>query len=134
MPVLAADYPFLDVLWTMLIFFAWVVWIWMMVVILTDLFRRRDVGGWAKAGWCAFMIVLPFIGVLTYLILQHDHMADRNAEQMQAAQAQLDEHIRTVATGDGAASEIEKASQLLERGTITQEEFDRIKERAMAVH
>src|SRR5215212_4819653 len=84
--IVAADYPFLDVLWTMIIFFAWVVWIWMMVVILSDVFRRRDIGGWAKAAWVVFMLVLPFLGVLIYLIAQHEGMAERGAEQITAAQ------------------------------------------------
>ena len=61
--LLAADYPFMDVLWTMIIFFAWVAWIWMLIVIFTDVFRRRDIGGWAKAAWVVFMIILPFIGI-----------------------------------------------------------------------
>lgn len=130
----AADYPFMDVLWTMIIFFAWVVWIWMMVVILTDVFRRRDIGGWSKAAWCVFMIVLPFIGVLTYVIAQHDHIAERNVAEMEKAQAQLDEHIRTVATHDGAAAEIEKGAELLRSGAISQEEYDALKARALAVH
>lgn len=141
MLVMAADYPFLDVLWTMIIFFAWVVWIWMMVVILTDVFRRRDIGGWKKAAWCVFLIVLPFVGVLAYLIVQHDGIAQRNEERMQAAQQQFDDHVRAVAQADGdgdgtggAASEIEKAEQLLARGTITQTEFEALKARALAPH
>lgn len=134
MVVFAADYPFLDVLWTMIIFFAWVVWIWMMVVILTDVFRRRDIGGWKKAAWCVFMILLPFIGVLTYLIVQHDGMARRQLAQADAMQRQFDDHVRTVAGGNGAVSEIERAEGLLARGTITRGEFDTIKAKALAAH
>jgi hypothetical protein len=130
--VIAADYPFLDVLWTMIIFFAWVVYIWMIVVILTDVFRRRDIGGWAKAAWCVFMIVLPFLGVLTYLIAQHDGMAQRNADQAKQAKAQMDDYVRSVATSNGAASQIEKAKKLLDDGTINQTEFDSIKAKALA--
>jgi Phospholipase_D-nuclease N-terminal/Short C-terminal domain len=132
--VIAADYPFLDVLWTMIIFFAWVVYIWMFVVIFGDIFRRRDIGGWAKAAWCVFMIVVPFIGVLAYLIAQHDGMAQRNAERAQAAQQQFDEQVRAAAArdGGGAASEIEKAQQLLEKGAISQAEFEAIKAKALA--
>ena len=129
--VFAADYPFLDVFWTMIIFFAWVVWIWMMVAILSDVFRRKDIGGWAKAAWCVFMIVLPFIGVLTYLIAQHDGMAQRNIAQVEAAQKEFDTHVRSVA-GGGAAAEIEKAEQLLARGAISQAEFDALKAKALA--
>ncbi|HEY4276728.1 MAG TPA: PLDc N-terminal domain-containing protein [Conexibacter sp.] len=137
---MATDYPFLEVFWTMLVFFAWVVWIWMMVVILSDVFRRRDIGGWKKAAWCAFMIVLPFVGVLTYLIVQHDGLNRRNVEQAETMQRQTDEHIRAVAghsgggNGNGAVSEIEKAESLLARGTITRGEFEAIKSRALAAH
>ena len=130
--VIAADYPFLDILWTMIIFFAWVVYIWMIVIILTDVFRRRDISGWAKAGWTVFMIVLPFFGVLTYLILQHDGMAERNAERARVAQQQMDDYVRSVGGGNGAASEIDKAKKLLDSGAITQAEFDAIKAKALA--
>src|SRR4051794_1208677 len=132
--VLAADYPFLGVLWSMIIFFAWVVWIWMMVVILTDVFRRVDIGGFAKAAWVVFLIVLPFLGVLVYLIAQHDGIAQRNAEQAQAAEQQFDARVREAAAsgGAGAATEIAKAQQLLDAGTITQTEFDTLKTSALA--
>jgi len=131
--VFAADYPFLDILWTMIIFFCWVVWIWMMVVILTDVFRRRDIGGVAKAAWVVFLIVLPFLGVLVYLIAQHDGMAQRQAEQAEAMQKQFDDRVRTVAqSSGGAASEIDKAQQLLANGSINQAEFDTIKAKALA--
>jgi general stress protein CsbA len=130
--VLAADYPFMDVLWTMIIFFAWVAWIWMLIVIFTDVFRRRDIGGWAKAAWIVFMIVLPFIGVLAYLIAQHDGMAQRQADAMSQAQQQTDEYIRSVATnGGGAADQIAKGKELLDSGAITQAEFDSLKARAL---
>jgi general stress protein CsbA len=130
--VLAADYPFMDILWTMIIFFAWVAWIWMLIVIFTDIFRRRDTGGWAKAAWVVFLILIPFVGVLVYLIAEHKGMADRQAEQMQNARQQTDEYIRTVASSDGAADQIAKGKQLLDSGTITQAEFDSLKARALA--
>ncbi|MFL5910175.1 MAG: SHOCT domain-containing protein [Gaiellaceae bacterium] len=131
--VIAADYPFLNILWTMIIFFAWVVYIWMMVVILTDVFSRKDIGGWSKAGWTVFMIALPFLGVLTYLILQHDGMADRQAERGRAQKQQMDDYVKSVA-GNGAAGEIDKAKKLLDSGTINQTEFDSIKHKALAAH
>src|SRR5881392_2907275 len=104
--VFAADYPFLDILWTMLIFFAWVVWIWIMIVILTDVFRRGDIGGWAKAAWVVFLIVLPFLGALVYLIAQHKEMAERRTKDVREQQAMVDDHIRSVAATDGPATEI----------------------------
>jgi hypothetical protein len=135
MVLFAADYPFLDVLWTMIIFFCWVVWIWMMIVILTDIFRRRDKSGWGKALWVVFLIILPFVGALVYLIANHDGMAERNTKQVQAQQAQFDDYVRTVAAeqgGGGATAEIERAKQLLDSGAINQQEFDAIKAKALA--
>lgn len=130
--VFAADYPFLNILWTMIIFFAWVIWIWMMIVILTDVFRRRDLSGWGKAAWTVFLIVLPFVGALIYLISQHDKMAERNIEQAQAQQAQFDDYVKSVATdGGGAAAEIERAKNLLDSGAITQEEYEALKAKAL---
>jgi phospholipase D-like protein/putative oligomerization/nucleic acid binding protein len=132
--VIAADYPFLDIFWTIIIFFAWVAYIWILVAILTDVFRRRDIGGWAKAAWVVFMIVLPFLGVLTYLIFQHDGMAERSTEQAKQAQKQMDDYVRSVGGGDGAAGEIEKAKKLLDSGAITQAEYDTLKTKALAAH
>jgi energy-coupling factor transporter transmembrane protein EcfT len=122
----------MDILWTMIIFFAWVAWIWMLIVIFTDIFRRRDIGGWAKAAWIVFLIVIPFVGVLVYLIAEHQGMADRQAQQMQAAQDSTDQYIRSVAGGDGAADQIAKGKELLDSGAITQAEFDSLKARALA--
>ena len=132
--VIAADYPFLNILWTMIIFFAWVAWIWILVVILIDVFRRRDESGWVKALWVIFLIVLPFIGVLVYLIANHDGMAERSAQQAKTQQAQMDDYVRSVAGsgGGGAAGEIEKAKRLLDTGAITQQEFDQLKAKALA--
>jgi Phospholipase_D-nuclease N-terminal/Short C-terminal domain len=129
--VFAADYPFLNILWSMIIFFAWVIWIWMMITILADVFRRRDLSGWGKAAWTVFLIVLPFLGVLVYLIANHDGMADRSAQQIQGQQAQFDEYVKSVAQTGGPAAEIDKAKQLLESGAITQPEFETIKAKAL---
>jgi Short C-terminal domain/Phospholipase_D-nuclease N-terminal len=128
--LLAADYPFLNILWTMIIFFAWVIWIWIAITVLVDVFRRHDIGGLHKAVWVVFVIVLPFLGVLIYLISNHDGMRDRNIQQAQAQKAQFDEYVRQ--TAGGAAAEIEKAKQLLDSGAITQAEFDAIKAKAVA--
>lgn len=132
--VLAADYPLLDAFWTIMIVFFWVLWFWLLITVFADLFRRHDMSGWIKAVWVIFVIVLPYLGVLVYLIANGRHMAERSARDAQAAQAQLDDRIRTVASsnGSGAAGEIEKASQLLASGTITQAEFDAIKQKALA--
>ena len=130
--VIAADYPFLEVCASIVVFFAWVAWIWMMVLILSDVFRRRDIGGWAKAAWTVFLIVLPFVGALAYLITQHDKMADRQAQQIEAQQAVLDRHIKQVASADGPATEIASAKNLLDSGAIDEAEFQQLKQRALA--
>ena len=127
-----ADYPFLDVLWTMVVIFAWVIWFWLLITVFADVFRRRDTSGFAKVLWIIFVIVLPFLGVFIYLIANHDGMAERNIKQMQTQQAQFDEHVRSVAGSGGAAAEIEKAKGLLDSGAITQAEFDAIKQKALA--
>jgi hypothetical protein len=127
----ASNYPFLNIFWTILIFFAWVVWIWIAITVLIDVFRRRDISGWGKAAWVIFVIVLPFLGVLTYLIFNHDGMADRSGKEAAASQAQLDDYVRTTAGTGGPASEIEKAKQLLDSGVITHAEFDAIKAKAI---
>jgi hypothetical protein len=130
--LIAADYPFLNILWTMIIFFAWVVWIWMMVVILTDVFRRRDTSGWGKAAWCVFLILLPFLGVLTYLIVNHEGMAERRAKDVSEAQAAFDDRVRSVAAADGPATQIANAKSLLDSGAIDQAEFAQLKQKALA--
>jgi hypothetical protein len=130
--MLAADYPFLDILWTMLIFFAWIIWFWLLITVFADLFRRHDIGGGMKTLWIIFVILLPFLGVFIYLISQGRGMAERNVKGMQAQQAQLDAHIKTVAGSGGAADEIDKAKKLLDSGAITQAEFDAIKAKALA--
>ena len=131
MVVFAADYPFLDVLWTMVIFFCWVVWIWMMILILSDVFRR-DISGWGKAGWVTFLIVLPFLGALIYLIAEGKQMAERRVRDAQVSQANFDDYVRTVAADGGSAADIERAKALLDSGTITQAEFEQLKAKALA--
>ncbi len=130
--MLAADYPFLDIFWTMFIFFLFVIWIWILITVFADIFRRRDIGGGTKALWIIFVIVLPYLGVLVYLIANHDGMAERNIAHMQKQQQQQDAYIQSVAGSGGAAAEIEKAKGLLDSGAITQAEFDAIKQKALA--
>jgi putative oligomerization/nucleic acid binding protein len=130
--VIAASYPFLNVLWDILIFFAWVIFIWIAITVLIDVFRRHDISGWGKAGWVVFVVILPWIGVLVYLIVNHTGMAERKAQDTQAAQAQFDQYVRQAAGNGGPASEIAKAKQLLDAGTITQAEYDAIKAKALA--
>jgi Short C-terminal domain/Phospholipase_D-nuclease N-terminal len=128
--VIAADYPFLDVFWTIIIFFFWVIWIWIVIQVLIDVFRRHDIGGFAKALWVIFVVIVPWLGVLIYLIVEHDGMRERSIKQAQAQQEQFDHYVREAA--GGSADEIAKAKALLDDGTITQQEFDAIKAKALA--
>ena len=128
--LIAADYPFLDVLWTMIIFFAWVAWIWIAITVFADIFRRHDISGWGKAAWVVFVIVVPFLGVLVYLIAQHDGMRDRSVKQAETQQAAFDQYVRDAA--GGSAAEIAKAKELLDSGAISQAEFDAIKAKAIS--
>ncbi len=130
--MLAADYPFLDVLWTMLFFFAFIIWFWILITVFADIFRRRDTSGFGKVLWCIFVIVLPYLGVFIYLIANHEGMAERNIKQAKAQQAQMDDYVKSVAGSGGAAAEIEKAKGLLDSGAISQAEFDSIKAKALA--
>ncbi len=132
--MLAADYPFLDLMWTMLIFFIWILWFWLLFTVFADVFRRHDISGWAKAAWLIFTILLPFLGVFVYLITQNTGMTERNLERARAQKAQFDDYVRQTAgeSGGGATAEIERAKSLLDSGAITQSEFDAIKQKARA--
>jgi hypothetical protein len=130
--LVAADYPsFGNVLWTMIVFFCWVAWIWLLVIILSDLFRR-DISGWAKAAWCIFLIFLPFLGALVYLIAEGKNMTQRRVTEAQVAQTEFDHYVRKVAADGGTAGEIERAKRLLDTGAINQEEFDALKAKALS--
>jgi hypothetical protein len=128
--ILAADYPFLDVVGTIIVFFAWVAWFWAVITVLGDVFRRHDLSGWGKAAWSLLIIIVPFLGVFIYLLGHGKGMAQRNAEAVQGQQAQMDEYIRK--TAGGSAGEIAKAKELLDSGAIDQAEFDAIKKKALA--
>jgi hypothetical protein len=126
------SYPLLEVFWTILIFFAFFIWIWLLFIVFSDLFRRSDVSGWGKVAWIIFIIVLPYLGVLVYLIAQHKGMTERSVKQQEAAQAQMDQYVKSVASKSDPAAQIANAKSLLDHGTITQAEFDQIKQKALA--
>jgi hypothetical protein len=128
----ASDYPFLDVFWTMLVFFGWVIWFWLLITVFADLFRRHDISGWGKAGWTLFVIVLPFLGVLVYLIAQGQHMAERKAADAHASRAAFDDYVRDVSSKGGPTDQIATAKQLLDSGTIDAAEFEQLKRKALA--
>jgi hypothetical protein len=122
----------LQVFWDILIIMAWVIFIWIAITCLIDVFRRNDISGWGKAAWVILIVILPWIGVLVYLIANHDGMAERRMKDVQTQQAQFDDYVRKTAGSGGAANEIAQAKQLLDSGAITQAEFDSIKAKALA--
>jgi hypothetical protein len=130
--MIAASYPFLDVIWTMVIFFVWILWFALLFRVWGDIFRRHDLSGLGKTGWLIFTIVVPFLGVFIYLITQNEAMTQRELDRAQAQRAQFDDYVRSTATSGGATAEIEKAKGLLDTGAITQAEFDALKQKALA--
>jgi|SRR5436190_4614325 len=131
MPILSS-YPFLDVMWTMLVFFLWVIWFWILITTLMDIFRRHDIGGGAKTLWCIFVILLPYLGVFVYLISQSKGMAERSMAQQQAYRAQSDDYIRSVAAQNDPTEQIARGKELLDSGAITAAEFEALKAKALA--
>jgi len=129
--LLAADYPFLNVFWTMILFFFWVAWIWVLIMVFSDLFRRHDASGWVKALWIVVVIFMPFLGVLVYVLVNGHGMTERNVKQAQDQKAQFDAYVQTAAGKSSTAGEIEKAKALLDSGAITQAEFDALKAKAL---
>jgi hypothetical protein len=129
----AADYPLLNIFWTMILFFFWIAWIWILVGIVADVFRRHDASGWIKAMWLFVLIFLPFLGVLAYMIVNGHGMAERHAAQAEASRSQFAGYVQSVAgSNGGAAGQIEKAKALLDSGAITQAEYDTLKTKALA--
>ena len=127
-----ATYTFGDVMWTMFVFFAWILFFWMLFGVFGDLFGRHDISGWAKAGWTVFVIIVPFLGIFVYLISQGKGMGERAQQRAQSQQAQMDDYVRTVASSGSPTEEIAKGKELFDSGAISQAEFDQLKARALA--
>ena len=125
-PLLASDYPFLDIMWTIFIFFALVIYVWLLIMVLADNFRRNDHSGWAKAGWTLFVIFLPVLGILVYMIAR-PKMTEQDKELMAQAEAQ-----QKRMAGYSAADEIAKLQMLKDEGAISAEEFEKLKAQALA--
>jgi hypothetical protein len=130
--LLASSYPFLEVVWTMFIFFGFIVWLWLLFTVIGDIFRRHDTNGFAKVLWIIFLIVLPFLGVFVYVIVEHKGMTERSIKRQESTQAQVEGYLRSVAAQSDPAEQIAKAKALLDQGAIDQAEFDSIKQQALA--
>jgi phospholipase D-like protein len=129
-PVDFADHPFLHIIWTLFLIFVWIAWLWLMVTIAVDVFRRHDISGFMKAVWIVVLVFLPLIGALIYLISQSHSMAQRELDERERQQESMDAYIRDRA--GGGAGDIERAKALLDQGVIDQTEFARLKAKALA--
>ena len=130
--ILATDYPLLEAFETILIFFGFVIWLWLLFTVFADIFRRHDASAWVKVLWIVIIILLPFLGVFVYLIAEHKGMSERAIKQEEAARSQMDQYVKSVAGDRGPAEQIANAKRLLDSGTITQAEFDEMKQKALA--
>lgn len=128
----AYDYPLLGIFWTMLVFFVWIAWILLLIRVFADIFRSRDMGGVAKALWSIFVILLPFLGVLLYLIVNGRAMAVRDAKQVQAQELAVQDYVRTVASAPSSADELAKLADLRDKGVLTDAEFAQQKTKLLA--
>ncbi|MER6444641.1 hypothetical protein DEJ51_27620 [Streptomyces venezuelae] len=126
------DYPLLNIFWTMLYLFLWIMWFFLLFKIITDIFRDHSLGGWGKTGWLIFVIILPFLGVFVYLIARGKGMGERDIKQVQENEAAFRSYVQKTAASGGSADELHKLSALKDKGDITQEEFDRAKAKILA--
>lgn len=130
--MIAYDYPLLGLFWTMLYFFIWVAWLMLLFRIFGDIFRNDDMSGFAKAMWSIFVILVPFLGVLIYMVVNGKEMAGRDLERAQAAQNEFQTYVRTVADSGGAADELAKLAALRDQGVLTEAEFSAQKAKLLA--
>ncbi|WP_306327186.1 SHOCT domain-containing protein [Streptomyces venezuelae] len=135
------DYPLLNLFWTMLWFFLWIMWLFLLFKVITDIFRDHSLNGWAKAGWLIFCIVLPYLGVLVYVIARGRSMGERDAKQAKESEAAFQAYIRKAAGtpgagggagGGSATDELARLAELKDKGAITPEEFEKAKAKVLA--
>jgi Phospholipase_D-nuclease N-terminal len=130
--MLATNWTFGQLMWSMLVFFTWILFFWLLFTVLADLFRRHDISGWAKAGWTIFMVFLPFLGIFVYLIANSKGMAERNMREVQRARSDMDTYVKSVASSTDPATQIAQGKELLDSGAISQTEFEKLKSQALA--
>jgi len=119
----ASDYPLLSVFWTMLLFFGFFLFLWIFIVVVMDVFRSHDMGGWGKAGWVIFLIILPVIGIIVYLIARGGSMHERQVAQMRQQEQEFRSYVQETAGGGGTADELAKLADLKAKGVINDAEF-----------
>jgi hypothetical protein len=130
--VFAYDYPILGLFWTMLIFFLWFAWIMLLFRVFADIFRAHDMGGFAKALWSIFVIIVPFLGVFIYLIVNGRAMGERDIASAQRQDAEFQDYVRRTAGGTGTADELAKLTGLRDSGVLSDEEFATQKAKLLA--
>jgi Short C-terminal domain/Phospholipase_D-nuclease N-terminal len=130
--VLAAEWGTGEVFWSMLWFFLWIIWFWLLITVFSDIFRSRDLSGGVKALWCIFVIVLPYLGVFIYLIVRGHRMSENAAEAARQQDAAFRQYVQEAAKPPSPADELAKLAKLREDGTITDAEYARLKEKALA--
>ena len=126
------SYPILGAFWTIVMIFLWVIWFWILITIIIDIFRSHDLSGWAKALWFVFILFLPLIGVLVYLIARGGKMHERQVRQAQLQEEQVRSYVQEAAGSQSSADQLAKLADLRDRGVITAEEFDREKAKILA--
>ena len=128
------QYPILDFFLTMLYFFLFIIWIWLLIMVFVDIFRSHDMGGWAKALWVIFIIILPFLGVFVYLIARGGKMQERSARDAAQQQQAFDQYVRQTAgtPGDTTADQLAKLADLKSQGVLSEEEFQAQKAKVLA--
>ena len=131
--MLGYDYPFLGLFWSMLVFFLWIAWFFLLFRVIFDIFRSRDLGGWGKALWAIFVILVPFLGVFVYVIARGASMTDRDVADAQAQDAAFKSKVQEAAgSGGGTADELSKLAELKAQGVITDAEFEQQKAKILA--
>jgi type VI protein secretion system component VasK len=128
----ASSYPLLNVFWTIFEVFLWVIWIWILIWIFIDIFRSHDLSGWAKALWFLFVLFIPLIGVLVYLIARGGKMQERAVKEAQQQDQQFRAYVQDAAGPQSPADQLTKLADLRDRGVITAEEFDREKAKILS--
>ena len=130
--MLAAEFGTGQVFWSMLWFFLWIIWIWMLIIVFTDIFRSQDLSGWSKALWTFFVLIIPYLGVLVYLIARGHKMSEHQIQQAQAQEAQMRQYVQSVASPVSPADEIQRLHDLQAKGAITAAEFEQAKAKLLA--
>jgi len=126
------SYPILGAFWTILMIFLWVIWFWILITIFLDLFRSHDLSGWAKALWFIFILLLPLIGVLVYLIARGGKMHEHQVRDAQAQEREFRQYVQETAGSQSTADQLAKLADLRDRGVITADEFEREKAKILA--